>query len=102
LTSPPKYVCPKLIGPSRHVETNDQAISFNERVTCNRSFDLVPSEQLERQPEFIDQLLLPLLNEAARRDYQAPFKITPDQQLFDQEPGHDCLASTGIVGEQKS
>ena len=53
------------------------------------------------QAELLRQLVLPLLDEVAGRDDQAAVEIAADQQLLDQQPGHDRLAGAGIVGEQE-
>ena len=57
---------------------------------------------VEAQAELLGQLVLPLLDEAAGRDDQAALEIAADQQLLDQQPGHDRLAGAGIVGEQEA
>ena len=67
-----------------------------------RGLDLVAGEDVEVEAELLGQLVLPLLDQAARRDDQAALEIAADQQLLDQQPGHDRLAGAGIVGEQEA
>jgi hypothetical protein len=52
--------------------------------------------------EFLGHLLLPLLDETARRHNQAAFKIAADQKFLDEEAGHDRLAGSRVVSQQKS
>ncbi len=92
----------KLVGARRHIEANDQPIALDERVAGERRLDLIARQDVEREAELLGQFVLPLLDEAARRDDQAAFKIAPDQQLLDQQPGHDRLAGAGIVREQEA
>lgn len=54
------------------------------------------------QAELLGHFLLPLLDKASRRDDQASLKVTPDQELLDQKPGHDSLPGPGIVCQQKA
>jgi hypothetical protein len=48
------------------------------------------------------KLVLPLLGEAPRTDDQAALQVPADDQLLDEEPGHDGLAGAGVVGEQEA
>src|SRR2546423_15572 len=45
---------------------------------------------------------LPLIDESARGHYQAALDILAEEELFDVEPGHDCLSGARIVSEQKT
>ena len=54
------------------------------------------------RPNFSAQLVLPLLDQAARGDDQAALEVAADHQLLDEQPGHDGLAGAGIVGEQEA
>ena len=58
-------------------------------------------EDLEGEAELEEQLVLPLLDQAARRDDQAALHVLAEDQLLDVEPGHDRLAGTRVVGEQE-
>ena len=64
------------------------------------SIELV-GQQVEPQPELEEQLVLPLLDQAARGDDQALLDVVAQQQLLDVEAGHDRLAGAGVVGEQE-
>ena len=57
---------------------------------------------VEVEVEFLGQLILPLLNDAARRDDQATLHIATNHQLLDQEPGHDGLTRSRVVREQEA
>ena len=70
-------------------------VDVRRRSSCGR-------EEVEPQPELEEQLVLPLLDQAAGRDDQAPLDVVAEQQLLDVEPGHDRLAGAGVVGEQEA
>ena len=91
----------ELIRACRHVETNNQPIFFDERVAGNRSLNLITSEQVEIQSEFLRQFLLPLLDQTTRRDNHTTFQIAANEQFLDQQTRHNGLAGAGIVGQQK-
>ena len=92
----------KLVGTRRHVEADDQPTALGERVPGDRSLDLVAGQDVEREAELLGHFVLPLLDEAARRDDQATLQVAPDQQLLDQQPRHDRLAGARIVREQEA
>ena len=64
--------------------------------------DHVAGEDLEVEAELLPQLVLPLLDEAARGDDEAALDVAADHQLLDEQPGHDRLAGAGVVGEQEA
>ena len=47
-------------------------------------------------------LVLPLDRQRSRAEDKDAVNRFPEFHLFDEEAGHDCLAGTGIVGEQKA
>src|SRR6516165_64935 len=83
------------------IETRDQQVLLGERVSAARRLDHVPGEDPEVQRELLPQLVLPLLDEAARGDDQAALHISADDQLLAEQPGHDRLSCTRVVGEEK-
>ena len=70
----------QVVRPRRHVEANDQPASFDEWITRDGGLDLVPSQCIESEAEFLCQLVLPLLDEIAGRHDQAAFQVAADQQ----------------------
>lgn len=52
--------------------------------------------------ELVLELLLPLDGQRSRAEDEDPVGHRPQVELLGQEPGHDGLACTGIVGEDKS
>jgi hypothetical protein len=84
------------------VEPTDQQVTLGERVADARRLDHVAGEDLEGQVELGPQLVLPLLHQAARRDHQAALDVTPQDQLLAEQPSHDRLAGTRVVGEQEA
>ncbi len=69
----------QLVRSGGHVETDDQAVAFNERVARERRLDLIARQDVEREAEFFGHLVLPLLHETARRDDEAAFEVATDQ-----------------------
>ena len=56
----------------------------------------------ERQPEFVVELVLPLLRQHAGADDQAALQVTTDHQFLDIQPGHDGLSAAGVIGQQET
>ena len=71
------------------------------QLPVRRLLDRRAGDDLERQAELREQLVLPLLDQAARADDQAAAQIAADEQLLDEQPGHDRLAGAGVVGQQE-
>ena len=92
----------QLVGARRHIEAHDQPVLLDERIAGDGGFDLIAGQKVEAQAELLGHFVLPLLDQAARRDDQAALEIAADQQLLDQQPGHDRLAGAGIVGQQEA
>ena len=59
-------------------------------------------EDLEGEPELQVQLVLPLIDKAARGDDQAALDVLAQDELLDVQPGHDRLAGARVVGEQEA
>ena len=92
----------KVLVARQVIKARDQQRPLTERVSAARGLDHVLGEDLERQRELLPQLVLPLLDQAPRRDDQAPFDVTPDHQLLAEQPGHDRLTRTRIIGQEKA
>ena len=60
-----------------HVEPGDQPVAVVEGIARARGLDHVAGENVELQIEFLAKLVLPLFDEAARRDDQAALQIRP-------------------------
>ncbi len=58
-------------------------------------------EDLEGQPELQVQLVLPLVDKAARSDDQTSLDVFAQDELLDVEPGHYRLAGAGIVRQEE-
>ena len=84
------------------VETGDDQVGFQEPVAGAGGLELVVGEDLERQVEAAVELVLPLLGQAARADDQAPLQVATNDQLLDEQAGHDGLAGARVVGEQEA
>ena len=84
------------------VEAGDDEVVLEEPVARAGGLELVVGEDLEGQAEAREELVLPLLGEAARADDEAALQVTAGDELLDQEASHDRLAGARIVGEQEA
>ena len=84
------------------VETGDDEVVFEEPVAGTRRFELVVGQDFERKLEAAVKFILPLLGQAAGADDEAALQVAAGDQFLDEQPGHDGLACTGIVGEQEA
>jgi hypothetical protein len=75
--------------------------ALDERITSDRGLDLLARHDVEGEIELLLQLVLPLLDEAARRNNKATLQVTADDQLLDEETGHDGFARARIIGKQE-
>lgn len=66
-----------------------------------RRLDGLTGHELEVETEFLPQLGLPLLDQAPGGDNETPRDVTPEHQFADEQPRHDRLAGTRVVGEQE-
>ena len=92
----------KILVAAEHVEAGDPEPGLVEGVAGAARLDAIARQDREFEVEFLRQLVLPLLDQVARRDHEATLQVAPDQQLLDQKGCHDGLAGTGIVGEQEA
>ena len=90
-----------VLVPRELIEAGDEQVLLLERVRRPRGLDHVAGEKVEVEIEFLVQLVLPLLGNAAGRDDEAALEVAPDDQFLDEEPGHDGLAGARIVGEEE-
>jgi hypothetical protein len=84
------------------VEPRDQEVRVGERVARRAALDPVPGELGEVEVELLGQLRLPLLDERTGYDDEAAAEVAADDELADEEPGHDRLAGARVVGEQEA
>ena len=87
---------------SELVDAGDDLVVFQEPVPTRRRLESLVGEDLEAEVELLAKLVLPLFPQTAGGDDQTPLQITADLELLDEEPGHDRLAGTRIVGKQES
>src|SRR5262249_20650583 len=82
------------------IQPGDEQGLLSERIATARSLDHVLGQDLEIKRELSPQLVLPLLDQAARSDDQAPLDVAPDNQLLAEKACHDRLACPWIIGKQ--
>src|SRR6266511_2901053 len=84
------------------VESRNGQICFQEPVPRAGSFEFVIGEDLEWEVEPAVQFILPLFDQTAWADYEAALKVAARNQLLHEQAGHDRLAGSGIVSQQKT
>ena len=84
------------------VQPRYDEMGFQEPVSGARRFELVVREDVERQLEAMEELILPLLRKAAGTDDQTALQITARDHLLDEHPRHDGLAGARVIGEHKA
>ena len=90
----------ELLVPREVVESGDEERLLTEWVASARRLDHVFGQDLEAEAELLPQLVLPLLDEAARGDDQAAFDVASDHQLLAEQAGHDRLARPRVICQQ--
>jgi hypothetical protein len=92
------FVAIVLFAAGKLIEPNDQQIVILEDVSAGRRC-VTAGEDKEGQAELLEQLVLPLINQASGGDDEHAASVCPHDQFADVEPGHDRFAGPGIVGE---
>ena len=92
----------QILSASQLVDSGDEQVLLEEWVAGSRSLDGAARHQLEVEAELLPEFVLPLLNEAPRSNDQASCNIATQHQLPDQQPGHDRLTGTWVIGEKES
>ena len=91
----------QLLVAGQLIHPGDQEGVGVEDVEVDVGIDELVGQQVEPQPKFEEQFVLPLLDQAAGRHDQTLADIVAQQQFLDVEPGHNRLAGAGIVGQQE-
>ncbi len=81
------------------VQPGNGKIRFEKPVAGTGCFELVVGQDFEREMETTEELVLPLLREAARTDDQTTLQIAARYQFLDEQARHDRLPGAGIVGK---
>ncbi len=84
------------------VESGDHAVATAEGLPVHARPSGPTVRNLKVEPELLGELVLPLLDQRAGGDDEAPREVTAEQQLLDVEAGHDRLARAGLVGQQEA
>jgi hypothetical protein len=84
------------------VEPGDDEVVLQEPVAGAGGFELIVGENLEGELEAVEELVLPLVGEAARADHKAALKVAARDELLHEQAGHDGLAGARIVGQQET
>ena len=91
-----------VLDPRHPRERGEHLVTVLPRVLAVVGAEDVAADDLERLAELVLEFALPLEGEVGRRDDERPLDEPAGLQLLEQEPGHDCLASAGVVGQQKA
>ena len=84
------------------VQAGDQQVAVGERVARRRALDPIAGQEREVEVELLSQLRLPLLDERPRGDDEAAPQVAANDELADEEPGHDRLAGAGVIGQEEA
>ena len=88
---------------ARHlVEADDQLMMVFERIAARRGLLQKRRVDAELQTELLEQLVAPLLDEAAGSDDENAAGVGAHDEFADVEPGHDRLARAGVVGQDEA
>ena len=79
------------------VQTADKLVGFIKEVARRTLFLFFTAENLELDAKFLQQFILPLFGESARRDDEDPFGIRTHEQLTNQQASHDGFTRPGVV-----
>lgn len=83
------------------VHAGDQQGIGVEDIEVDVGVDELICQQVEAQAELEEELVLPLLDQAARGDDQALSDVIAQQQLLDVEASHDRLARARVIREEE-
>ena len=84
------------------VQACDAEVVLREGVACDGGLQHVVGEDGELQVELAPQLVLPLLHQVARADYEAALEVAAGQHLLDEQARHDGLARAGVVRQNEA
>ena len=84
------------------VEPGNDEVGFQEPVAGACRFELVVRQDVEGQMEPAVELVLPLLGKAPGTDDETALQVSAGDQLLDEQPRHDGLAGSRVVGEQEA
>jgi len=91
----------QIIVAAKLIHAGDQMRMLLEGGSAEHCLTELRREDLEGETELQVKLVLPLLNQAAGSNDQAPLDILAQDQLLDVEPGHDRLAGARIISMQE-
>ena len=83
------------------VESGDAQVVLLKPVTRSGGSQSFIGQYLKRETELFIQFILPLFHQTTGSDDEAAVNIPSNQQLFDQEPGHDGLTGPRIIRQQE-
>ena len=92
----------QLLVPGHLVEPDDELVMVLERVAARRGLFEQRRVDAEFEAELLEQLVPPLLDEAARGDDQDAAGVGPHDEFADVEARHDRLAGPGVVGQDEA
>src|SRR3989442_5403861 len=84
------------------VQGSEDLLVFNPLVDAELVADGVAPDDMELLVELLHQFALPLEGQIRRTDDEDALCQATKLQFADEEPGHDGLARTGVVGQEES
>ena len=73
----------EILRPAQHIHARNPAWALSKWISGPGRVDQITCEYVEAEAKLLAQLVLPLLDEASRRDNQTALKISADHQLLD-------------------
>ena len=84
---------------SQFIQPGDGKADLLKGIAGHGGFDAVVGENFKTQMKFVVQFVLPLFRQAAGADDETTPEIATGHEFLDEQPGHDGLARTGIIGQ---
>jgi hypothetical protein len=71
----------EFVGSCGHIEPQDQAVLLHEWIARNGGLNLVAGQDVKGAAKFLRQLVLPLLDQASRRNNKAAIEVAADKKF---------------------
>ena len=84
------------------VQTSDGQWCFHKPVAGAGGFQFVIGHDFEGQLESTVEFILPLLGQTPWAHHQTTLQVSPDDELFYQQPSHDGLAGPRVICQQEA
>ena len=87
---------------AQFVEAADGQRSLQEPVARPGGFEFVIGQNVKGQMELEMKFVLPLFGKHSGAHDKTAVQVATGQEFLNEKAGHDCLASTWVVGKKKA